>query len=245
MLQQRLARDKIYSQASYWNEKAELYLGDSVSMWRNPHVNQSYHAEQLNFLLDSLGNPTGLRILDAGCGTGRMARELAARGAKVVGVDFSDKTIDLARKLSPDGLIEYREGTVFDLPVDGPFDAIVCTGVLSVACHSEDDVCRVLRVFHGAMSPGGRLIVMEPFHTGPLRRVLKMSARDFIRILEANGFTLLGKKPLQFWPTRLLLAYVKWGRGFSQFFLKVGQWMLRRRIFQGFGDYSGICAERK
>ena len=40
-------------------------------------------------LLDLLGEPAGLRVLDAACGHGRIARELARRGADVTGVDIS------------------------------------------------------------------------------------------------------------------------------------------------------------
>ena len=42
----------------------------------------------------------GMRILDAGCGTGSLARMLDARGAEVVGVDISDKLIDVAKNRS-------------------------------------------------------------------------------------------------------------------------------------------------
>ena len=40
-------------------------------------------------LLDLLGVPAGLRVLDAACGHGRITRELARRGADVTGVDVS------------------------------------------------------------------------------------------------------------------------------------------------------------
>ncbi len=44
-------------------------------------------------LLDVLGPVAGLRVLDAACGHGRITRELARRGAAVVGVDISGKLL--------------------------------------------------------------------------------------------------------------------------------------------------------
>ncbi len=48
-------------------------------------------------LLDLLGDVRGLRVLDLACGPGRIARELARRGARAVGVDISDVLLDRAR----------------------------------------------------------------------------------------------------------------------------------------------------
>jgi magnesium-protoporphyrin O-methyltransferase len=44
---------------------------------------------------------TGARVLDAGCGTGTMAAELAARGAEVTAVDISPRLIDRAKTRAP------------------------------------------------------------------------------------------------------------------------------------------------
>jgi magnesium-protoporphyrin O-methyltransferase len=56
----------------------------------------------------------GIRILDAGCGTGALAVELARRGAEVVAVDLSPTLVDLARQRVPadlgEGRVEFRSG---------------------------------------------------------------------------------------------------------------------------------------
>ena len=59
---------------------------------------------------------TGLRVLDAGCGTGAMSVELAQRGAQVVAVDISPALIEIAQKRCPAnlaGLIDFRAGDMF------------------------------------------------------------------------------------------------------------------------------------
>lgn len=70
---------------------------------------------------------SGLRILDAGCGTGALAIELAERGARVVAIDLSPTLTDLARERTPESLrhlIDFRAGDMFD-PSLGNFDYTV------------------------------------------------------------------------------------------------------------------------
>ena len=67
----------------------------------------------------------GMRILDAGCGTGSLARMLDERGAEVVGVDISDKLIDVAKNRSPTNKnIEYFAGDMKEQSF-GNFDYII------------------------------------------------------------------------------------------------------------------------
>ena len=88
-------------------------------------------------LLDWLpADLSGKRILDAGCGTGALAREAAARGAHVVAIDVALTLVDLARDRSVEafgeqpsgragtGRIDYRVGDMLD-PSLGEFDHVV------------------------------------------------------------------------------------------------------------------------
>src|SRR6056297_813586 len=53
-------------------------------------------------------NLEGRRILDAGCGTGMLSAELAARGAEVVAVDLSPTLVALAKERAGNSRIDYR-----------------------------------------------------------------------------------------------------------------------------------------
>lgn len=85
-------------------------------------------------LLDALV-PPGARILDAGCGTGRVAAALAARGHNVVGVDADPALIDAARADHPGPRFLVADLAELDLAAQGepePFDAAVVAGNVMV-----------------------------------------------------------------------------------------------------------------
>ncbi len=80
----------------------------------------------LSRLLELLGDVAGRAVLDAGCGEGFLARILAARGARVTGLDLSPKLIAMARGRDPQGAIDYRAADLSrPLPeLAGRFDLI-------------------------------------------------------------------------------------------------------------------------
>src|SRR3954467_14333025 len=68
------------------------------------------------------GNVGGLKVLDAGCGTGYLSKQLSDRGAVVAGVDISERMIAIAREHHPD--IDFRVDSCSQLGTleDGGFD---------------------------------------------------------------------------------------------------------------------------
>ncbi len=104
--------------------------------------------------------PRGSRILDAGCGPGRVGAELHARGHAVVGVDVDPVLIEAAHADHPGP--DWRVGDLaeLDLLADGvePFDLVLCAGnvITFVAEGTEVDV---LRRMAAHLAPGGRVVV--------------------------------------------------------------------------------------
>ncbi|MEM9461604.1 MAG: magnesium protoporphyrin IX methyltransferase [Myxococcota bacterium] len=87
---------------------------------------------------------TGLRVLDAGCGTGTFATCLADRGARVVAVDISPTLVSLARERGADGVrgtIEYHVGDMLD-PRLGTFDWVVAQD--SLIHYSADQLLELI-----------------------------------------------------------------------------------------------------
>src|ERR1700736_1112826 len=114
-LQDRAQREQIYCTAEYWNSRASLDEGNSITMWPNNSLNEYYHHEQITWLERHLGDVNGLLILDVGCGIGRLSRAFAERGATVHGIDFAAAAIDVARKLTIGDNPSYAVQSVFEL----------------------------------------------------------------------------------------------------------------------------------
>jgi SAM-dependent methyltransferase len=95
------------------------------------------------------------RVLDAGCGTGRVAIELAARGFDVVGVDLDPMMLDEARKKAPK--LEWVLSDLVELRLKRDFDAAVLAGnvMLFVGPGTEADV---LARIASHLVPGGLLV---------------------------------------------------------------------------------------
>ena len=101
-----------------------------------------------------------LEALDAGCGTGFLSFELAARGHRVTGVDFAPAMLAEARRKAAQRTVSVRfeEADAEHLPFPaGSFDLAISRHVLWTLPHPEaaiDEWIRVLR-------PGGRLVVVD------------------------------------------------------------------------------------
>src|SRR4051794_24632811 len=73
--------------------------------------------------VDLAGVGPGDRALDVATGTGDLAMALRRRGAEVVGLDFSERMLELARQKAPD--VAFEQGNALALPYgDGEFDAV-------------------------------------------------------------------------------------------------------------------------
>lgn len=94
-------------------------------------------------------------VLDAGCGTGRVAIELARRGIEVVGVDRDASMLDEARRRAPG--LRWVLADLVDLDLGRPFDVVVMAGNVPLFTPAGD---RAGLVRSGAahLAPGGALI---------------------------------------------------------------------------------------
>jgi len=93
-------------------------------------------------LIDQTGLHKGAKILDIGCGTGKYTHLLTQQGMKAVGIDLSERAIELAQKRFPDST--FQVGDVMELSYEpGSWDAILCSGL---SLFNEPDLS-VLRPF--------------------------------------------------------------------------------------------------
>lgn len=137
-----------------WNQVALTYEEYSYHEKNSNYPANKYRAK---ILLDFFkAHPKG-RILDAGCGTGFMTREMLKRGYEVVSVDLAPQMLSVAKtKVEKEGLKgEFHQANVTDLTIfsDDSFDYVMLNGVLPYI--SEQDEIRVYHELGRLLKPGG------------------------------------------------------------------------------------------
>lgn len=133
------------------------------------------------------------KVLDAGCGDGRISAELMRRGYDVTGVDFFEHLVEYARLLNERDdfhrvdLTQPIEKQVESLEL-GTFDAAI---LIEVFEHLPPEACpAALDNLLRSLKPGGTLIVSVPSLELPMSKLhyRHFGARDFREELEAAGF---------------------------------------------------------
>lgn len=117
--------------------------------------------------MDLLGDVTGKRILDIGCGDGTLVKKLRAKGATVTGIDGSPQMIASAEAKDPDG--DYQVASVMDdaLPFDNhTFDIVTAKMMLMNVGSLKTVATNVRRI----LKPDG-LFAVDVVH--PFRPLLK------------------------------------------------------------------------
>ncbi len=93
-------------------------------------------------------------VVDLGCGTGLLARELIDAGYRVFGVDISEAMIELARNRAPEA--EFRVGSLFEVGIPRCEAVTAISEVLNYVFDAEnEDLGRVFRRVYDALVPGG------------------------------------------------------------------------------------------
>jgi ubiquinone/menaquinone biosynthesis C-methylase UbiE len=156
-----------YGQQSLWRDTAAVDAAKARDL--AARLEQRAKAEDevaaRETYLGLLDIAAGECVLDAGCGSGAVTRDIARRvgpRGRAVGLDPSPALLAVARELAQKaGLgkhMEFREGSVLRLPFpDRAFDAAVCVTVLSHVPGGEAAVPELARV----LRPGGRLGVFD------------------------------------------------------------------------------------
>lgn len=177
---------------------AKMYgeLGDLECDFRNCNLN-SLVASKIK----------GSRVLDIGCGSGRLVSLLAKKGKKAFGIEPNKELVRLSKSLNPG--IEVYEGQCSDISkIKKNADTITMIDVLE---HIRDDETQIRNV-HDHLEKNGSLIVVVPAlkflygkrdkNNGHYRRYSK---KELVAKLKKNGFRV---KQIRYWNFAGILPYL-------------------------------------
>jgi len=147
--------------------------------------------QQMPFLLKRLQLKKGAEILDLACGYGRHAIELAKRGYRITGLDFSKHFIDIAKKDAREqGVkVNFICDDMRNLSFVNKFDAVINMFTSFGYFDNESDNELVLRKISRALKPNGKFLIEINNSVGKLARALREGKVD-----RKTGFLIIVKK---------------------------------------------------
>ncbi|MFZ3044072.1 MAG: class I SAM-dependent methyltransferase [Minisyncoccia bacterium] len=122
--------------------------------WHRDHTQDDWWVEGTDTFIQKL--PVGARVLDVGCGSGVKSKYLSDRGFSVIGIDISDKLLDIAKREASG--VEFRELSMLDLDaMHETFDGVFAQA--SLLHIPKKDVGTVVKKMVERLAPNGLLYI--------------------------------------------------------------------------------------
>ncbi len=126
-------------------------------------------------------NLSGMKVIEAMCGSGQTTQYLISRGAQVTGLDISDEAIKSFNRRWPDS--EALQASILDSGLDGDsFDAVAIVGGLH---HLHPSVNAAISEIHRILKPGGYLCFVEP-HKGSFPDLIRRRWYEYDSLFADN-----------------------------------------------------------
>jgi SAM-dependent methyltransferase len=123
------------------------------------------------------GDVRGLKVLDAGCGTGYLSKKLHDRGAWVTGIDFSQRMIEIARIHNPEIDFRVDSCTALRTLADEYFDLVIANYVLM----DTPDLPATMAAFHRVLKPDGVAVLVFSHPCFPQGRAIVSDDGEAVR----------------------------------------------------------------
>lgn len=159
----------------------------NADLYDDKHSFVSQFGENVLELLDV---KPGESILDIGCGTGDLTKQIQEKGADVLGTDFSAEMIAQARFKYPTVNFDVADAASFT--VEYPYDAVFSNAAL----HWVHNAGGVIKSVYEALKPGGRFVAEMggKGNIGKLRAAIK-------QVLTKNGYTMQAETNIWYFPS--------------------------------------------
>ena len=191
----------------YWNED---WGGRDVAKMRESWLYNHTFARSIDVLEKYCALESGMRVLDLGCGWGRMTIGILKRHPSLVvsGIDVSEEGVKQAQeaigKECSDATFDVRVGSAEDVPFpDNEFDAVISSRVLHYVEHPQKALQEIARV----LKPNGRAAIMVPNRRNPAHlfgyHTQLMTTADLVRLAEGAGLSVDETGTLLFFPPKL------------------------------------------
>jgi 2-polyprenyl-3-methyl-5-hydroxy-6-metoxy-1,4-benzoquinol methylase len=169
-------------QAATHMKQVQLLFDELAATWSAKYAPKGQLTGRLMQFADAVNRYVGAqgRVLDLGCGTGELARRMAAAGLRVSGCDISEEMLGHADISDSVKAVEWvkLDPAWRVLPFESAiFDAVVAASVLEYV----DSPCLVLHECARVLRPGGALLFTVPDAAHPVRW-LESAARAVIRV---------------------------------------------------------------
>ena len=167
------------------SERQQQEHYDSIAADYEAHYSDEWSLEyRRRFIYEPMFeglNLSGMKVLDAMCGSGQTTSYLLGRGAAVTGLDISNEVVETFRARWSEAQVVKRSLLDSGLP-DNSFDCIVVVGGLH---HIHPYVKQAMGEIHRVLRPGGHLCFFEP-HSGSLPDIVRRVWYRFDRFFEDN-----------------------------------------------------------
>ena len=159
----RPAPFEFYTAAELWtnphtaNQMLQYHLNADVDLSSRNHA---FIAQSVNWIADHFEVGAGTEIADFGCAVGLYTNALAAKGAAVTGIDFSENSLNYARQVAADkGLeVNYVHADYLEFDTDETFDLIIMI-MCDFCALSPEQRARLLSKFKARLKPGGAVLL--------------------------------------------------------------------------------------
>ena len=134
-------------------------------------------APENRFILQQMGDITGKKLLDLGCGAGENSVYFATKGAHCIAADYSPGMVEVALKLAAANGVEIEGCTVNAMALDFPdstFDLVYASNLL----HHIPEPKIALQEMRRVLKPGGKACFWDPLKHNPVINVYRRIATE-------------------------------------------------------------------